>query len=371
MQSLAQSWLVYRLTKSTLWMGTLGFSSQVPVLLLGPLAGIVADRLSRRSIVIATQVSFLIQSAILAALTLTNTISLKTLIALAMLFGIINAFDIPARQSLFVHMVGKDDLQNAIALNSMTFNAARIIGPSIAGFLVAAVGEGLCFAFNSATFVAVIVSLVIMRPVEPERERDDSALRRLRGGFLYAWNSRAVRMMLFVTALANLASTPISVLAPVFADAIFERGATGLGFLTGAMGLGAMIGTYVLARNAATANPVHVVLTSTLLGGISLAVFAASPWFHLSLAAIAAFGFSLFRQLAATNSLIQSLIDDAYRGRVMSLYSMTVVGMLPLGNLAAGTLAHAVGVRLTVAAGAVLSVAAAFIWYRESEAKTF
>lgn len=371
MQSLAQSWLVYRLTKSTVWMGTLGFSSQMPVLLLGPLAGVVADRLSRRNIVIATQVSFLIQSAILATLTLTNTIGLGSLIGMAMLLGVINAFDIPARQSLFVHMVGKEDLQNAIALNSMTFNAARIVGPSIAGFLVAAVGEGLCFAFNSATFVAVIASLLIMRPAEPERGGTHSALTHLRGGFSYAWNSRAVRMMLFVTALANLASTPISVLAPVFADGIFRRGSMGLGFLTGSMGLGAMIGTYVLARNAATANPVKVVLTSTLLGGMALGVFAASPWFYLSLAAIAVFGFSLFRQLAATNSLIQSLIDDAYRGRIMSLYSMTVVGMLPLGNLAAGTLAHAVGVRLTVAAGAVLSAAAALIWYRESEAKTF
>ncbi|MBL8290815.1 MAG: MFS transporter [Bryobacterales bacterium] len=365
MQNLAQIWLVYRITHSTLLMGTLGFASLFPVLVFGPVAGLVADRLPRRTIVLWAQWAFLFQSLALAVLTLTDRITVPLLMVLAIVAGMINAFDIPARQSLFIHLVGEEDLQNAIALNSMTFNMARVVGPSLAGFLVASVGEGLCFLFNSISYLAVIVSLWMIRTAEPVRDSAPSPLHHLREGFGYAWNTRPVRIMLFVTALANLASAPVATLVPVFSDGIFGRGSQGVGMLTGCLGAGAVFGTYVLAGQAHHANLFRVVYFSALTTVAGLVVYASSPAFPLTLLASATLGFGIFRQLASTNSLIQSTIPDDYRGRIMSLYSMTVVGMLPLGNLAAGAAAHLIGVRWTVAAGALLSAAAALLWRRE------
>jgi len=365
MQNLAQVWLIYRLTHSTVLMGTLGFASLFPVLVVGPIAGLAADRFPRRTIVVLTQWAFLLQSLTLAMLTLTGRITVPLLMALAVVAGLVNAFDIPARQSLFVHLVGEEDLPNAIALNSMSFNSARVVGPALAGFLVASVGEGLCFLFNSISYLAVIGSLWMIRLEEPGREFPSSPLTHLREGFRYAWSTRPVRMMLLVTALANLASAPVATLVPVFADAIFGRGSQGLGLLTGCLGVGAVLGTYALARQAQQANLFRVVYFSALITVGALAVYSASPLFPLTLAASAALGFGIFRQLASTNSLIQSSIPDDYRGRIMSLYSMTVVGMLPVGNLAAGAVAHVAGVRATVAVGALLSAAAALLWRRE------
>lgn len=365
MQNLAQVWLIYRLTHSTLLMGTLGFASLFPVLVVGPIAGLVADRFPRRSIVLLAQYAFLLQSLALAVLTLTESITVPLLMVLAVVAGLINAFDIPARQSLFVHLVGEEDLPNAIALNSMTFNSARVIGPALAGFLVASVGEGLCFLFNSISYLAVIGSLWMIRLVEPGRESAPSPLTHLREGFRYAWSTRPVRIMLIATALANLASAPVATLVPVFADAIFGRGSQGLGLLTGCLGCGAVVGTYALARQAQQANLFRVVYFSALTTVAAYAVYALSPAFLLTLLASAVLGFGIFRQLASTNSLIQSTIPDDYRGRIMSLYSMTVVGMLPVGNLAAGAAAEAIGVRSTVAVGALLSAAAALLWRRE------
>lgn len=365
MQNLAQIWLVYRLTHSTLLMGTLGFVSLIPVLLVGPIAGLTADRFPRRTIVLVAQYAFLLQSLVLAILTLTGYITVPLLMTLAVVAGLINAFDIPARQSLFVHLVGEEDLPNAIALNSMTFNAARVVGPALAGFLVASVGEGLCFLFNSISYLAVIVSLWMIRLVEPGRESAPSPLTHLQEGFRYAWSTRPVRIMLMVTALVNLASAPIVTLVPVFADGIFGRGSQGLGLLTGFQGVGAVVGTYVLASQTHHVNLFRVVYVSAVTTVAALSVYAASPAFLLTLLASATLGFGIFRQLASTNSLIQASIPDDYRGRIMSLYSMTVVGMLPVGNLAAGAAAHLIGVRATVAVGALFSAAAVLLWRRE------
>ncbi len=362
MQGLAQNWLVYRLTDSTLLMGAIGFCQYAPVLLLGPLAGVAADRYSRRKIVIAAQSLFLFQAAALAPLTLSGAITIPLIVGLAVFWGAVNAFDIPARQSLYVRMVGPEDLPNAIALNSMTFNAARIVGPSFAGFFVALFGEGVCFAVNAATFAGVIAALWSMRSPETQTAQHDPAWQRLREGFSYAWNHPRVRALLTVSALANLAMAPSNLLGPVFAGRIFERGAPGLGMLTGALGLGAVMGTAFLARRGG--NLPGVVLGSTLTNFAGLAAYAAAPTFEIALGAMGVCGFSIFRTLSAVNTLVQTSIEDEYRGRVMSLYSMSVVGMAPFGNLLAGVAADVAGPRATVCGGALLALAAALFWSR-------
>lgn len=365
MQGLALSWLVYRLTKSTVLMGTIGFCSTIPVLLLSPIAGLAADRYSRRRLVMAAQGAFLMQALALAVLTLTDRVSIPALIGLVLAFGTINAFDIPARQSLYILLVGREDLSNAIALNSMTFNTARVVGPAVGGFIVAAFGEGLCFLFNALTYVGVLVSLFLMRPAEQPREADADPLGHLREGFRYAWNSPLLRVLLTLTAIANIATTPINTLGPVFADRIFGKGSHGLGMLIGALGLGAVIGTAELTRHPGTDRFLaRAILFSAVGSTVALAVYSLSPSFGVSLAAMAVLGMSLFRQLAASNSLIQQSIPDEYRGRIMSLYSMTVVGVLPIGNFLSGAAAEWIGVRATVMAGAFMSLAAAAMWFR-------
>jgi MFS family permease len=364
MQNLAQSWLVYRLTHSEFLLGATGFCSYLPVLVLGPVAGIAADRYSRYRIVILTQTVFTIQALALAALTLSGMVTVTQVLVLATLWGAINAFDIPARQSLYIHMVGKEDLLNAISLNSVIFNSARVIGPSIAGILVAELGEGVCFVINAATFVAVIVSLLFIRLPETARARPDSPWAHLRDGFRYAHRTRPVRALLGMTGAVNISGAPAVVLAPFFADAIFHRGSLGLGFLTGAMGIGAVAGTLGLARRTRASGLPQIVFYSAVLMGACLVVFAWSPFFSLSMAMFALLGFSVMRQNASANTLIQTLIPDEYRGRIMALYSMTVVGMLPVGSLAAGAFAERFGPRLTVLLGGLLCIGSAAFFRR-------
>lgn len=362
MQGLAQNWLIYRLTQSTVLMGTVGFCQYLPVLLLGPLGGITADSHSRRKLVIITQSLFLVQASAMAALSLTGKITVPLVMILACAWGVINAFDVPARQSLYIHLVGKEDLPNAIALNSMSFNAGRVIGPSIAGFCVAAFGEGICFALNAATFLAVLGSLLVMRAAEPGRKPGTSAFGHLREGFHYAWTHRQVRLLLTVSAIANTASSAVTVLGPVFADRIFGRGATGLGLLTGSLGFGAVIGTAELARKAGRIRLEGVVLFSALLQAGALVLYAIAPRFEIGMLAMGIWGYAVFRLLSSVNTLIQTSIEDSYRGRVMSLYTMTVVGLTPVGNLASGFLADWVGARGTVFAAAALMMCAAAVW---------
>lgn len=362
MQGLAQNWLIYRLTQSTVLMGTVGFCQYLPVLLLGPAGGITADRVSRRKLVIITQSLFLVQASAMAALSLSGTITVPLVMILACAWGVINAFDVPARQSLYIHLVGKEDLANAIALNSMSFNAGRVIGPSIAGFCVAAFGEGICFALNAATFLAVLASLLVMKAQEPERTAPASAFGHLREGFEYAWTHREVRLLLVVSAIANMASSAVTVLGPVFADGIFKRGAAGLGLLTGAIGFGAVIGTAALAHQAGRVHLHRVILMSALVQAGALVLYAIAPWFEAGMLAMALWGYSVFRLLSSINTLIQTSIDDSYRGRVMSLYTMTVVGLTPAGNLASGFLAEWAGARAAVFVSAAMMMGAAALW---------
>lgn len=362
MQSVAQSWLVYRLTHSELLLGTAWFCVQIPVFALGPLGGLAADRYSRHKLVIVTQTLSMLQAFALAALTLSGRVEVWHILALAVALGVINAFDMPGRQSLIIQMTGKEDLLNAISLNSAIFNSARIIGPGIAGLLVAAVGEGSCFLLNGVSFMAVIFCLLAMRLPKFERQPRYSPWAHLVDGFRYAFRDRPVRTLLAMMAANTIGGMPAVVLMPFFADAIFHRGSQGLGFLMGAMGLGAVIGTLVLAGRTRVAGLTSVILSSAATTGATFVLFAVSGSFYLSLAIMPVIGFSVMRQMAAANTLIQSLIPDHYRGRIMAMYSMTVVGLGPFGSLAAGALAHACGARVTVAAGGVLCMAAAAVF---------
>lgn len=366
MQQLAQSWLIYRLTHSEWLLGLTWFCANAPILLLSPITGVIADRFPRRRIVMLAQTAAMLQAVVLAALTLTGHVQIWHVLTLATLLGIANAFDIPARQSLFIHLVGKEDLIGAISLNSATFNSARVVGPSLAGLLVARFGEGPCFALNAASFLAVIGSLLAMRVQEaPAPPSAESPLQRLRSGFHYAWHTRAVRVLLLTAGAISLAAAPGIALAPIFADAIFHRGSPGLGLLTAALGAGAILGTLNLAVSRGASSLYFVILTAAAGTGIGTLAFAWSPLFPLSLAIMTVVGASQFRLNASTNTAIQTRIDDAYRGRVMGLFSMMVVGMFPVGSLLAGALATIAGARWTATLGGLASLMAAAYVYSE------
>ncbi len=362
MQNVAQSWLVYRLTHSELLLGTAWFCAQIPVFALGPLGGLAADRFSRHKLVVLTQTLSMIQAFLLAALTLSGRVQVWHILALAGMLGTINAFDMPGRQSLVIHMTSKDDLINAISLNSAVFNCARVLGPGVAGLVVAAVGEGLCFLLNGVSFLAVIACLLAMRLPPFEFTQPESTWRHLLDGFHYAWRHSAVRRVLGLMAAATLSGMPVLVLMPVFADAEFHRGSRGLGYLMGAMGVGAVAGTLVLARRTRIGGLPRLMVLSGLTTGAAYLAFALSGWFYVSLAIMPVIGYSMMRQMASANTTIQTLIPDDYRGRIMALYSMTVVGLGPFGSLAAGALAGWSGTRTTVAVGACVAMTAAAIF---------
>src|SRR5215472_111914 len=366
MQNVTLSWLVYRKTHSELLLGTTWFCSQIAVFALGPLGGLASDHYSRQKVVIVTQTLSMLQAFVLAALTLGGTIQVWQILALGGLLGVINAFDMPARQALVIQMTSQDDLINAISLNSAVFNAARVVGPGIAGVLVAAVGEGTCFLINGLSFLAVIFCLVAMRLPRFEPQPPAPVVRHLIDGFRYAWSHHAVRRVLALMAAATFAGMPMFVLMPFFADDLYHRGSKGLGYLMGAMGIGAVTGTLVLARRTRMAGLGGVMVISGLTTGVAYLCFAYSRSFYFSLAIMPVIGYSVMRQMASANTTIQTSIPDRYRGRIMALYAMTVVGLGPFGSLAAGALASRIEARNTVACGGVLALIATsiFAWSR-------
>ncbi len=364
MQSVAQAWLVYSITKSALLLGTVGFASQIPVFLLSPLGGIAADRTNRQKLVIATQTASMILAAILAWLTLTGRLRVHVwpIFLLAALLGIVNAFDIPARQSFLIDMVGREDLMNAIALNSSMFNGARVVGPAVAGILVARIGEGWCFAGNAISYIAVIAGLLLMHVHSPRRISEHSPLEDIMEGFRWVNQTRIIRSLLLLIGLVSLVGMPYTVLMPVFADAILHGGARGLGILMGATGVGALFGALTLASKTGVKGLGRWV-TATCAGfGISLVLFSFSRSFWLSAALLLPAGFSMMLQMACSNTLIQTMVPDRLRGRVVSVYSMMFMGMAPIGAFLGGALAHRLGAPFTVAVGGVACVLGA-IWF--------
>lgn len=362
MQTVAQSWLVYKMTGSSLLLGSVGFASQIPVFLVAPLGGTTADRMNRQRVVIATQTASMILAFVLAALTLTHTVKVWHIFVLAALLGVVNAFDIPGRQSFLVDMVGRDDLMNAIALNSSMFNGARVVGPAIAGILVAKIGEGWCFFVNGVSYIAVIIGLLLMNVDCPRRSKSDSPLDDIIEGFRWVSHTGPIRALLLLLGVVSLVGMPYTVLMPIFADRILHGGAKGLGILMGFTGIGALFGALTLAMRSGVKGLGRLVSICCAGFGISLIAFSFSKIFWLSAVLLIPVGFTIMLQMACSNTLIQAMVPDALRGRVMALYSMMFMGMAPFGALLGGAIADRVGAPIAVAAGGAASIAGA-IWF--------
>jgi MFS family permease len=363
MQIIAQSWLVYRLTGSSLLLGSVGFASQIPVFILSPIGGSVADRHNRHQLVIATQATSMVLASILAWLTLSNRIQVWHIFVLAALLGVVNAFDVPARQTFIFDMVGKEDLMNAIALNSSMFNGARIIGPAIAGILVASIGEGWCFFANAVSFIAVIAGLLMMRVRKPEPYLGiKSTLENVIEGFQFARHAAPIRALLLLVGLVSLVGMPYSVLMPIFAGQIFHGGARSLGILMGATGVGALIGALALASKHGLKGLGRWVAVTSMGFGVSLIAFAFTKSFWLATALLVPVGLTMMVQMASTNTLIQAMVPDQLRGRVIALYSMMFMGMAPFGAFFAGAIAHKIGAPWTVAIGGIACIAGSAVF---------
>ena len=377
MQTVAQSWLVYKMTGSGLLLGSIGFASQIPVFLVAPIGGLVADRSNRKHVVIGTQVASMILAFILAALTLTHRIHVWHVFVLAALLGVVNAFDIPGRQSFLVDMVGREDLMNAIALNSSMFNGARVIGPAVAGVLVARLGEGWCFFTNGVSYIAVIAGLLLMRVNAPARAAANvSPFDHIAEGFKFVNRTAPIRALMILLGLVSMTGMPYVVLMPIFADKILHHGgqelasligshdlgAVRLGILMGAAGVGALFGALTLAGRSGVKGLGHWIAICCAGFGISLILFSFSTSFWLSVFLLLPVGYFVMLQMASSNTLIQVMVPDALRGRAMAVYSMMFMGMAPLGALFGGALSDRVGAPITVAIGGFASVMGAW-WF--------
>jgi len=362
MQRIALGWLVYRLTNSPVLLGITGFSSLFPTFIFAPFAGVIADQTNRHRILIITQTLAMIQALILAALVLTNTITVTHIILLSIMLALIRGFDIPARQAFVVEMVeDKKNLGNAIALNSATFNSARLIGPSIAGLVIALVGEGICFLINGVSYIAVILALMAMKF---KKTRISHAAKNifpeLCQGFVYAFGSKRIRSVLSLLALVSLVGMPYSILMPIFARDVLQGGPSTLGFLVGAAGIGALIGAILFASRTDAQGLEKVIPFATTTFGSGLIVFSLSRTLWLSLMFMIITGFGMMTQMVSSNTLLQTIVDDDKRGRVMSFYAMSFMGMAPIGSLLGGWLAKAIGAPNTLLFGGILCIIGAF-----------
>lgn len=362
MQTVAQSWLVYRMTGSVILLGAVGFASQIPVLLLAPFGGTAADRFDRRRILLITQSWAMLLAGTLAALTLTGTIQIWHLILIAVGFGVGNAFDIPARQAFVSDMVAREDLINAIALNSSMFNGARIVGPAIAGILVAAVGEGWCFLGNSVSYVAVLTSLLAMKIAPTVRRELKSPFTEIKEGFTYVATTPPIRALLLMLGLVSLAGTPYAVLMPVFANDLLGGDSGTLGFLMGCSGIGALAAALTLASRKHVFGLGKWVAAACTGLGASLIAFSFSRSVPLSALVLVPVGFSMMTEMASSNTLVQAMVPDQLRGRVMSVYSMMFMGLAPIGSLLAGTAAGIIGPAQTVAVGGAICVVGGIVF---------
>ncbi|MFL5343482.1 MAG: MFS transporter [Hyalangium sp.] len=349
----ATSWLVYRLTGSAMLLGIIGFCGQIPTFLLGPFAGVLVDRWNRHRLLVVTQVLSMLQSFALAVLALMGIITVWEIAWLMVLQGLINAFDIPARQSFVVEMVeDRADLPNAIALNSSMFNGARLLGPSVAGALIAAAGEGGCFLIDGFSYVAVILSLLAMRiTLRPRERKSQHVLTELKEGFDYAFRFPPIRAILGLLALVSLMGMPFTVLMPVMASEVLHGGPNTLGFLMAASGLGAFCGAGFLASRRTVRGFGVVIISTATLFGVGLVAFALSRHVALSLLTMVVVGFGMIVTMAASNTVLQTIVEERMRGRLMSFYSMAFMGTAPFGSLLAGLLATRIGAPTTIAIG--------------------
>jgi MFS family permease len=364
MTRVATGWLVYRLTGSALLLGTVSFAGQIPTFLVAPFAGVWVDRLDHRQVLVWTQTLSMVQSLALAWLTLSGHITIPLLLALSVMQGIVNAFDMPGRQSFMIKMVDdKRDLQNAIAINSSMVNLARLIGPSLAGMLIAVSSEGWCFLIDGISYIGVIASLLMMRLHDPVVERKaTSMLPELKAGWTYVSEFLPIRTILLLFAIVSLMGMPFVVLMPVFAKTVLHGGPHTLGFLMGSMGLGALFSALSLAVRRNVRGLVRMIPIAAAVFGVGLIGFGLSQVFWLSMIAVFIAGMGMMQGMAASNTVIQTIVTDDKRGRVMSYYTMAFMGMAPFGSLLAGSMAHKMGAPLTVILNGVVVLVGA-TWF--------
>lgn len=366
-QRIATPWLVYHLTGSAFLLGVVGFAGQLPTFFIAPFAGVLTDRWNRYHILIATQIAAMIQALILAFLYFTGTIEVWQIILLSIFLGFVNAFDIPARQSFVIEMVeSKEDLGNAIALNSSMVNGARLLGPSIAGMLIAFTGEGICFLINGLSYLFVIVSLLFMK-VAPRKinTKNTSVFKEMKEGFDYAIGFTPIKYIILLLGLVSLMGMPYTILMPVFAKEILHGGSHTFGFLMGASGLGALIGALYLASRKSVLGLGKIIPLAAGIFGLGLITFSLSRFFLLSLLLMLITGLGMMLQMASSNTLLQTIVDDDKRGRIMSFYTMAFMGTAPFGSILAGGLADIIGAPNTILLGGISCILGALIFSRK------
>ncbi|HVW78165.1 MAG TPA: MFS transporter [Alloacidobacterium sp.] len=367
MTRIATSWLVYRLTKSSLLLGTVSFAGQIPTFLLAPFAGVMVDRMDRRRVLVWTQALAMVQSLALAVLTLTKVINIHEVLWLSVFQGLINSFDMPGRQAFMVQMVeDRGDLSNAIAINSSMVNLARLIGPSLAGLVIAATNEGWCFLVDAISYIAVIASLLMMRVnVAVIKRTSVTMVDQLKEGWAYVSGFVPIRTILLLFALLSLMGMPFVVLMPVFAAQVLHGGPHTLGFLMGALGIGALISALSLVVRKSVRGLVKMIPIAAAVFGVGLVGFGLSHMQWLSLLLMLVTGFGMMQGMTASNTIIQTLVPEDKRGRVMSYYTVAFVGMAPFGSLMAGALGHSIGPQHTVIiSGVACIIGALWFWSR-------
>jgi len=364
-QMVAMLWLVYSLTNSALMLGIVGFSGQLPMFVIAPFAGALADRIDKHKFILVTQILALVQAFVLSILVLFNLVSVWHLIILSVILGVISAIDMPIRQSFVIEMIenNREDVGNAIALNSSMVNAARLVGPSIAGILIATVGEGWCFLLNSISYVAVVISLLKMNitPVTHKTE-DKKILRDISEGFKYSFGFPPIKYLISLLAVIGLFSSTITLLAPVVSKEMLHGNSSTFGFLMSAFGSGALIGAVYLLNKKTVLGLGRLIAGAACLFGLSLILFSFSHIFVISVIIMLFAGVSNMLIIASTNTLLQTIVEEDKRGRVMSLYTMAFRGMSPFGNLLAGSLAGFVGTSFALATGGIVSLISGIIF---------
>jgi MFS family permease len=367
MQRIAMPWMVYHMTGSALLLGVVSFAGQIPSFLLSPLAGVLTDRVSRYRVLVVSQILSMIQAFVLAGLTLAGVIQIWQIVVLSISLGCINAFDVPARHSFVIDMLEKkEDLGNAIALNSLMFNGARLIGPSIAGIILASAGEGVCFLINAVSFFFVVASLLMMKLKNREVKIHDSMMiRDLREGLRYTFGFPPIKHLIYLLGTVSLMGMSYSVLMPVFAKEILHGGSHTYGFLMGAAGFGALLGALFLASRKTVLMLGRIVPAAALLFGSGLIILSLSRTFALSLLLMVFIGLGMMMQAASSNTILQTITDDDKRGRVMSFYTMAVMGTAPFGSLLAGALAKVIGAPWTMFAGGIATIIGALFFLRK------
>ncbi len=367
MQRIALPWLVYQMTGSPFLLGVVGFAGQIPTFLLAPFAGVLTDRWSRYRVLLVTQILAMIQAGILAWLSIAGLLDIWHIVVLSVFIGCINAFDVPSRQSFVVDMVEKkEDLGNAIALNSLMFNGARLIGPSVAGIMLTVTSEGICFLSNAVSYIFVIASLLAMKVPKKEVMRSGTPIfKELKEGFDYTFGFAPIKHLILLLSLVSLMGMSYTVLMPVYAKEILHGGSHTYGFLMGAAGSGALLGALFLASRETVIKLGRLIPASAALFGAGLIMMSFSRFFILSMVLMVFTGLGMMMHTAASNTILQTITDDDKRGRVMSFYTMAIMGTAPFGSLLAGGLAKLVGTPGTILAGGIAIIAGAIVFYKK------